>query len=417
MSAIPAAFTATAARITASGFISDPWLFGEPRFSSEPVVLDVDEHQQLCQAGEDLCAVINEAVQLLCEHDDQRAQFLPLTNAQALMLEKSRGLWHGLARADVFFTEQGLQVTELNSDTPTGEPEAIVMGALGKEDHPTLHDACAMLPSRLVALWETMLAQCVDAGAQRTRTAAIIYPTEFTEDLSLVRLYRRLLEERGFHVVLGSPFNVVGDDDGVTVFGERPTLVLRHYKTDWWSEREGAWLDEELDDKAALDAPLQALLSAEEKRQLVVVNPFGAVASQSKRLLAFCWERLHRFPIEHQQIIQRLIPYTARLEAVHEEQLVADKDNWVLKSDYGAEGEEVIVGKATDDATWRASLRLARPGRWVAQRFFHAKTHERGLVRNCGVFVVGGEACGVYTRLDNDMTTASSLSVPTLVRI
>ena len=247
------------------------------------------------------------------------------------------------------------------------------------------------------------------------RVAAIVYPTEFTEDLSLVRLYRQLLEESGWSVVLGSPYNLAATDDGgVALFGARPSLVVRHYKTVWWGERETAWTDEDVRDRAALRAPLEALLKAQAARKVAVVNPFGAVVAQSKRVLAFCWERLHRFSTSSQQAIQRFIPYTARLEAMHGEQLRADKDNWVLKSDHGAEGDEVVVGRFVDELTWERALHLARPGRFVAQRFFEAARHG-GMIRNHGVFVVGGEACGVYTRLDHGLTDPSSLSVPTLV--
>lgn len=413
-SADPAAYAAFAKRITALGLINDPWIDDVPRFRAEPVRLSAAEHRALCAAGEDLAAVINEAVQLLLDDEEQRRLFLPLLPTAEALLSASQGLWHGLARADVFITAEGLQVTELNSDTPTGEPEAIVLGALARQDFPDVVDSVASLPARLVAMWNAMHAAAV--GARAERVAAIVYPTEFTEDLSLVRLYRQLLEESGWQVVLGSPFNLgVDDEDHLTLFGQRPTLVLRHYKSDWWCERQSVWLDDTVVDQAPLSGPLHALLRAQAAGNAVVVNPFGAVASQSKRLMALCWERIHRFSTSSQQIIERLIPYTARLEAMHEAQLRADKANWVIKSDYGAEGDEVIVGRLVDDATWDATLRLARPGRFIAQRYFEAAIDGEGFVRNHGVFVVGGEACGVYTRLDKGATNPTSLSVATVV--
>ena len=408
-------FDAYAARIAASGFITDPWLDGAPRFDATPTVLSVVAHRALCAAGEDLTFVLDEALRLILDDDDQRAAFLKLTPTQEAMLQASGPLWHGLARADVFVTDDGgLQVTELNSDTPTGEPEAIVLGMLGKQDHPTLDDACARLAPALAGLWGALHQTLVDDVDNKT--AAIVYPTEFTEDLSLVRLYRQLLQESGFRVILGSPFNLGADDDGgLTLFGERVTLLVRHYKCDWWCERESVWLDDTISDSAALAGPLSAVLSAQAQRKVCVANPFGAVAVQNKRLMAFCWERIHRFSTRSQQAIERIIPYTARLEAVHEAQIRSDKDNWVIKSDYGAEGDEVIIGRLTDAATWEQTLKLARPGRFIAQRYFQAKV-EDGIVENHGVFVVGGEACGVYTRRDKGHTDPSALSVPTLIQ-
>lgn len=411
-------FDAFARRIVDLGFINDPWLDGQPRFSATPTILSPVEARALLTAGEDLAAVIDEAVQLLIDDEDQRRAFLPLSPTQELMLQASQGLWHGVARADVFVTDEGLQVTELNSDTPTGEPEAIVLGLLGRQDRPDLDDPCATLAPRLAGLWHTLHERFVDDSADRTkRVAAIVYPTEFTEDLSLVRLYRQILEESGWRVVLGSPYNLSCDDDGhLELFGERPTLVLRHYKTDWWGERQSVWTDDALMDPAPLSGPLSSLLRAQAARKAIVVNPFGAIAAQNKRLMAFCWERIHRFSTRSQEAIQALIPYTARLESMHEVQLRADKDRWVIKSDYGAEGDEVVIGRLTDIDTWEKTLEKARPGRFVAQRYFQAKRSPDGIIENHGVFVVGGEACGIYTRRDRGHTDAAALSVPTLVQ-
>jgi glutathionylspermidine synthase len=410
----PAGYRDFARRIVDTGILTDPWIEGAPRFADEPVVLSEAEHRLLCQAGEDLALVLEEAQALLLDDAEQRALFLGLSPTQELMLETSAGLWHAVARADVFFVDDGVQVTEMNSDTPTGEPEAIVLGALCQK--PGLVDACAELAPAIAGAWRALHAGFVDASARGQRTAALIYPTEQTDDLALVRLYRALLQEMGFHVVLGSPYNLARDDDGaLTLFGEPVTLLVRHYKTDWWGERESAWLDDPLLDSAPLAAPLQAVLAAHAARKLAIVNPFGAIAVQSKRMLAFCWERIHRFTTQAQGIIERIIPYTARLEALHPEQLAADKDAWVLKSDYGAEGDEVVIGCRVDDVTWHNALRLARPGRFVAQRFFSARRDSAGRVRNHGVFVVAGCARGIYTRVDDGLTDPRSLSVPTLL--
>jgi glutathionylspermidine synthase len=408
-------YSTWAKRLQASGFVTDPWLDGQPRFRAQPVVLSQGEHASLHKTGEDLAMIIHDAVQLLLEDDEQRQAFVPLLPAQHALWTHAQGAWHGLARADVFFTAEGMAVTELNSDTPTGEPEAVVLGALARADHEDGQDACAGLLPALARLWSSWHQSQVD-DEHRNQVAAIIYPTEFTEDLSLVRLYRQLLEEMGFTVVLGSPFNLQADEKGVLLFGQRPTLVVRHYKTDWWTERQGAWLTDEVADAQPLWQPLHALLQAESRRQCAVMNPFGAIVAQNKRLMAFCWERIHRFPLASQRIIEQILPYTTRLETMHPAQLLSDRASWVIKSDYGAEGDEVIIGKMVDDAVWAQTIEQARPGRWVAQRCFEALRDPDGYVHNHGVFVVAGEAQGVYTRLDRGHTDAASLSVATLLR-
>ena len=94
---------------------------------------------------------------------------------------------------------------------------------------------------------------------------------------------------------------------------------------------------------------------------------------------------------------------------------MAERELWVLKSDYGAEGDEVIVGKFTTDETWAESLRQAAPGRWVVQRYFQANTLPGGETINHGVFLVAGKACGLYARIQQGATDTGAISAPVLV--
>jgi glutathionylspermidine synthase len=94
--------------------------------------------------------------------------------------------------------------------------------------------------------------------------------------------------------------------------------------------------------------------------------------------------------------------------------LLAARADWVLKSDYGAEGDEVILGRDVTDEIWAASLTHARRGRWIAQRYFHARLRPGGDVANYGVFVIAGEAAGLYLRTHHGKTDESARSVPVL---
>lgn len=401
-----------AARISASGLVTDPWLAGEPRFREEPVVLDANAARAMSRAAEAVSEVYNEVCLLVADEPDLLDSFFGLTGWQKAMWLSSQPLWHGVARADVFVTKEGLQIAELNSDTPTGEAEAIVLGRLLREDRPELVDPNERLGER-IAVASIAMAEAMLGRALEPRACGVIYPTELPEDLGLVRLYRSLFEARGFEVLLGSPYNVAfaEGDESLRVFDQPVSLLLRHYKTDWWGERQSVWTDEELPDPAALDEALEAILAAELAGKVAVVNPFGAVVPQNKRAMAFMWEHIHRFSSRAQDTIRRYVPVTKRLEAVHVEQLRAQKADWVLKSDYGAEGDEVVIGRVATDEAWNATLQLARPGRWIAQRFFEAEANDRGEVVNHGIFVVAGEAAGIYGRVQAGATDERAFSV------
>jgi hypothetical protein len=357
-------------------------------------------------------------VSLLVDEPRLLEDVLGLTPFQRMMWAASAPAWHGLARADVFFTEDGVAVAELNCDTPTGEAEAVVLGELGARApgcEGTV-DPSGGLESRFMAMLDYVARRERTPDAGPARTVGLVYPTELTDDLPLVRLYRRWLEGGGYGVVLGSPFNLTFEGGRTRLFDVPVDVLVRHYKTDWWGERQSAWLEDSIEDDAPLDGPLRAVLSGMAAGTLAVVNPLGSVVPQNKRAFALMWEQIHRFAPEVQAAIQRYVPVTRRLELMHAEQLVAQRPDWVIKSDYGAEGEEVILGRDVDDATWRRLLERARPGRWVAQQYFAVETDAGGASVNYGVFLVAGRASGLYARVQVGATDGRAMSAPALVR-
>ncbi|MFL5444822.1 MAG: hypothetical protein ACJ78W_09915, partial [Myxococcales bacterium] len=120
-----AAYAAFAARIRAGGGISDPWLEGRPRFHPDPVVLAAAERDALYRAAEEMAAAWNELCLLCAAHPELVSGFLRLSDVQQALWLSSAPHWHGIARADVFFTAGGPKICELNCDTPSGEAEAV----------------------------------------------------------------------------------------------------------------------------------------------------------------------------------------------------------------------------------------------------------------------------------------------------
>ena len=116
-------------------------------------------------------------------------------------------------------------------------------------------------------------------------------------------------------------------------------------KTDWWGEREVVWTDAApYRDPDPLDGPLRTILEAEYGGRVTVVNPFGTVVTQNKLSLALMWESIGRFSPLARRWIRRYIPETYRLTQVRIDEVIENREQWVLKSAYGCEGDETVCG-------------------------------------------------------------------------
>lgn len=409
-------YDAFAAELVATGILSDPWIEGRPRFDPRPLVLPAAEWQRLGRAAEAVAAVYNEACKL-CDADPALLDELGLSPAQRLMWASSAPMWHGIARADVFVTEPdgAVAICEINSDTPSGQAEAVLLGAAARRRRPELADPSAELEERLCGMLAHVTARAT--GRRGPLSVGILYPTEMTEDLSMILLYRQWFEARGWSTTLGAPFNLRRLPDGRVALFDRPCdLFLRHYKTDWWGEREPVWEDEApYDDPEPLVEPLGVLLGGAVDGACAVVNPFGAVVPQNKRIMALMWEHLDRFPPWAQAAIRAHVPYSVRLETLPGERLLAEREDWVLKSDYGCESDEVVLGAQVTPELWAESVRKARPRRWIAQRRFVPRPDEDGRTTNHGVYLVAGQAAGLFCRADRGATDYTSVTRPGLV--
>lgn len=397
-------------RIVAGGLIGDPYFEGVPRFREEPVLLSARDHEAMSRVAERLVRVHDEAARIVAQDDSFLDDFFELTPCQKLLWLESSPFWHGYARADIFDTADGFLACELNSDTPTGHAEALTLSSLVQDPSGRTHDPNEALARAHLDMFEAYAEARLGQGYPRT--AGILYPTDLTEDLPLVRLFQGWLEGRGFEVVTGAPQNLTLSSDGhASLFGTPCSLVLRHYKTDWWTERVPVWQgDPPFDDPLPLAGPIEVLTRAELAGRSVVVNPFGAVLTQNKRMLAFFWENLDLFSEESQAAILAHIPETSRLESAHSAMLSVEREHWVLKSDYGCEGDEVVLGWELTQAEWDRALALAQSGRWVVQRRFRPRANARGETLNYGVYVVAGKAAGLYVRAHEGATDRHATS-------
>jgi glutathionylspermidine synthase len=415
------AYDQFARMIYQTAILSDPWLGGEERFSLRGSILSSAQAEALSLAAERVGWIYHEVAEIVRRHPELLDDFFGLTPYQKAMWLAARGRWHGIARVDLFLCADGqVRTCEMNSDTPSGEAETVLLNQLLHSLHPGTRDPNADFPRRFLELLEAShRARLAAVGPESdgpNLAVGIIYPTDLPEDLSMIAIYRRWLEEAGHRVILGSPFNLGLDlKRRVTLFGEPVDLVIRHYKTDWWGEREPIWFNQApFNDPEPLDRELRLMLAAEDENRVTIVNPFGSVLTQNKKAMALMTERRDLFSDQARKWIDEYVPPTRRVESIESDLL--DRREWVLKSDYGCEGDSVICGPFVSKRDWKVALAALIPARWVAQRFFEVAPDEEGQLPNYGVYLLGGRAAGFYTRRSNQSTDYTALTAPTFIR-
>ncbi|NBO63759.1 MAG: hypothetical protein EBU88_02710 [Acidobacteria bacterium] len=414
-------------RLYQTGSLGDPWIAGKRRFCLTPLWLDAGQLESMYLVAERVAAIIEEMAVIVREESVLLDSYFMLTPWQKMMWMAAEGRWHGIARVDLFLCSGGRwQACEINSDTPSGEAEAVLLNRLLLAEQGSAINPNSDFEQHFRAMLGASLEAAI-GGWPRPLRAGILYPTDLSEDLSLIALYRDWLESWGCKVVLGSPFNlgtvVENGRTRVALIGQPVDLILRHYKTDWWGEREEIWRDQPpWADPDPLVRELSILLAGEREGRVAVVNPFGSVLTQNKLAFAFLWDYRARFTPSAQEWIEEYIPETRRLVDLDPPRL--DREEWVLKSVYGCEGDSVVVGTFVSEDDWRRTIENLIPRHWIAQRYFEVTPFRPldsvamdydGWRPNYGIFIIGGRAAGIFTRLAKLSTDHTAVTLPTFV--
>jgi hypothetical protein len=126
-----------------------------------------------------------------------------------------------------------------------------------------------------------------------------------------------------------------------------------------------------------------------------VCNPASALLGESKRLPALFDELDTAMPAWRE-----LVPCTRRADV----RWANPSRQWVLKRSYSNNGDDVVCRSWSrkHEYAWALAHALLAPAEWSAQARFETQliATPAGPMRPCiGVYVVNGQACGLYGRL------------------
>ena len=350
--------------------------------------------QQLSKFAEALFSEMVEAEQELFNQPKLIDRLgLPRKLKRALIDRNAGALTPGIARIarfDFHWTDEGWQISEVNSDVPGGFCEASSLSAMMAQ-----HYAPATIAGDVADTWATAMATKLYPGAD----VALVCAVGYMEDQQVTAYLAKCLKQHRIKAHLVRAIELGWESGGASIMraGKKTVLdaIVRFYQ--------GEWL---------VHLPNQYWRCMIRGGRTPICNPPSAILSESKRF-PLVWHELG-VPMS---TWRKLLP-----ESRDPREVNWRKDpRWLLKSAFCNNGDDVICQDWLAPRDWRRASLWARlrPSQWVAQRRFASIVAETamGPMYPCiGVYVIDGEAAGAYGRLSaGPVVNYSAIDVAILV--
>ncbi len=374
----------------------DLYTRGRQSILPDALVLSEDEHDELTRAAEDVWRALRQLEAAVLRDAEALAGVgVPAGLYRALAEERAGS--PRVTRCDFHPTPEGSWlISEFNEDAPTGFAEAEGLCSVLAD---SFEDRAAGL--RFVG----DLKGAVTAALAPFERVGLVFPTGYSEDLQHVALVSEWLSEHGHRTVLGSPANLIMDGGRAAIFDQPVQALFRYFPGEAIPE-----LDNAGDWEGA-------------SRTLPMMNSLSATVAQSKRFYAAPNEHDLALPTEARDTIAAHVPTTLYLRPSRRDQLMTERERWVLKGAFGRMGDAICMGAALTPEDWERVIdaALAEADQIAVQEWFDTAPHwfSHGLgYPTVGAFLVDGRFAGYYSRVSkNPVIDYESRYVPTLVEV
>lgn len=325
-----------------------------------------------------------------------------------------------MARFDIFYDyDEGLKVCEFNTDGSAGMNEARVLQNAISQSR-----AMEFIPDDCEVDYYTPMENWIDTivdiyheftgGKEDPETVAIVdfegegINSEFQE-------FKERFEDRGYRTLILDPRRLEYDGENLLAGSRRIDLVYRRATTHKIVER----YDE-----------VEPFLEAYRDGNVCVVGGFTSQVVHNKSLFAILQEEAYTdfLSEEEKEFIQNYFPLS---RIFHEgasslkNQLVEQKDRFLLKPFDKFAGHGVYVGKDFEPKEWKEKVNEVQGKNYIAQEFCDVPEKEFLYVEDgdlrfekfgylIGLFLYKQEINGLYTRVGRENVIASLVECFTL---
>jgi hypothetical protein len=380
----------------------DPFVSGEPRVSSEPLVLSPRLHQNAVRSAEAAYRLVSAAAERAF-HEEEEGDVYGLADDVRALATASYGAGErgGLCRVDLLLQPDGTFLAcELNSDCPGGQNEAVALPAFAQ----SRGFSAGFSPTRVVAAMGARIAEL--AATNGGDTVGLMFATAYAEDLQVAALVGRELRRRGLRTILTPPTAPKKDGRRLCVRGQPLAVLYRFFPT------EGLTLQPNM-------PALTEIVGAGGVRSF---SSFSELFCQSKLAMA----RAHESVADADRVaLAAAVPRSLSVGRDLRAELLDDRAGWVLKRDFGRVGDQVFVGALLDPDGWRGvvdeALAMVASVReiWIAQRFVPQAMIETPWgprFLTLGAYLLDGQFVGYFARITEvSHVSHDALVVPVFV--
>jgi Glutathionylspermidine synthase len=247
-------------------------------------------------------------------------------------------------RYDTFRDEENnIYFAEFNYDKPCGQKE---MDLAGKCDfHGNLNKK--FIDSFINELMEIC---CNYTGSkvfeEKINVGFLMDPCHY-EELHHSYYFKHILKDTNINIVQVGPSNLSVKDGCVYGYSSiKLPIILRLFPTEFFCEISN----------------IKEILECVNKGNVLLINDPRIIAIQAKGFFAYLWKLVEEdsklISLEDKNIIRKCIPYTEIFKSANIEEVIKNKDRYVVKSSLGRYSQEVYIGKLYSQEKWEEQIKV-----------------------------------------------------------
>lgn len=244
-------------------------------------------------------------------------------------------------RYDTFRDEQNnIYFAEFNYDKPCGQKE---MHLAEKNDFDGNLNA-GFIDSVIKELLEICCSY--SKYEEKINVGFLIDPCHY-EELHHSYYFKHILNHTNINIVQVGPNNLSVKDEYVYGYSNiKLPIILRLFPTEFFYEISN----------------INEILECASIGNVLLINDPRIIAIQSKGFFAYLWNLVKEdsklLSLDDKKIISKCIPYTELLKPTDIEEVISNKDNYVIKSSLGRYSQEVYIGKLYTQEKWNEKMKI-----------------------------------------------------------